>query len=753
MKKVFCLLALGICSSLSVYAQKGEAQLPTLSPLTKLYLQRTATAGTIQPSYVYKQDNSGNTYISSLIKVNAGHIAQVSSSLEVIGARIGTKAGNIWTAQVPLQNVATFTQVKGIDYIQLDEPAFPELNEARKATRVDSVHAGINLFCPFTGDGIVMGIIDAGFDYAHPVFFDTTGTRYRVKKVWEQKKTGTPPTGYTYGNEITDTLAMWTAGTDNGETHGTHVGGIAAGSGYGGSTDNRTLRGVAFQSDMVFVGITPDKSQWMNTGAADMIDGMNYIFSYAASVGKPAVANLSWGNPLGPRDGSSLFSTACDNLTGQGKIFVCSGGNNGEKKIHLSKTFSATDTVIHTFLNVAENPLGKVTWVDVWGQPSQTFCAKVKLYTQQGGFIDSTEFVCLDNTIHNEYIIGSNNDTCFVDFITSTSEFNGKPRLLMEFKSKITDSICISISGHAGAIDMWNNYVHNTTGYTGSFESNGLPWAVTGNTITTISDIASTKTALTVGAYASKTSFTNVNGNSLSYSGYVSKGNLVPFSSRGPAIDGRVKPDIAGPGLTLGSAASSYDIDFQSGGSSYDVVIRNYNFSATGRTYPFAMLSGTSMSSPTTAGIVALMLQANPKLAPQQVKDIIFATAIKDNFTGTIPAGGNNNWGNGKVNAYAAVAQAWQTNSVKDINANTISYTLYPNPGNGIFNMGYQSKKDELATIAIYSLDGKQTYTTTWQIHSGNNSRGLNLTHLPKGFYFTVLTTTAGSSSIKTIIE
>lgn len=753
MKKVLSLLLFGALGSVYAFAQKGEPAPPKLSPLTKLYLQRAASAGAIQPNYVYKQDNTSGTSISAIIKVNMAHATDVASTLETLGARVGTKAGNIWTVQVPVLQVSAFSQVKGIEYIQLDEPAFPTLNEARKQTRVDSVHAGINLFCPFTGDGVVMGIIDAGFDYAHPVFFDTTGTHYRVKRIWEQKKTGTPPAAFSYGNEITDTTSMRAGGNDNGQTHGTHVGGIAAGSGYGGSADNRLLRGVAFQSDMVFVGITPDKAQWMNTGAADMIDGINYIYSYAASVGKPCVANLSWGNPLGPRDGTSLFSVACDNLAGTGKIFVCSAGNNGEKKIHLKKNFSASDTVINTFLDIAENPLGKVTWVDIWGQPSRTFCAKVKLYTKQGGFIDSTDLICLDDNIHNQYVIGSNADTLFVDFITSTSEFNGKPRLLMEFNSKITDSVCISVSGHAGSVDMWNNYVHNTTGYTGSFQSYNLPWAVTGNNITTISDLASTNTALTVGAYASKTNFVNINSTPQSYTGYVQRGDLVPFSSRGPAIDGRIKPDITGPGLTLGSAASSYDPSFQPGGDSYNLVIRNYTFPITSRTYPFAMLSGTSMSSPTVAGIVALMLQANPKLTPQQAKDIIFSTAIKDQFTGSLPAGGNNSWGNGKINAYAAVSQAWQTNDVKTVNANTIQYKLYPNPGNGMFNISYQSKIEDAATIEIYTIDGKKAYTTNWQLHNGDNSRALMLTHLPKGFYFTTLTTKAGSATIKTIIE
>ena len=67
-----------------------------------------------------------------------------------------------------------------------------------------------------------------------PTFYDTLGNVLRVKRVWEQHKAGTPPTGFNYGNEITDTTNMLLVGNDvNSFSHGTHVGGIAAGSGIG----------------------------------------------------------------------------------------------------------------------------------------------------------------------------------------------------------------------------------------------------------------------------------------------------------------------------------------------------------------------------------------------------------------------------------------------------------------------------------------------------------------------------------------
>ena len=44
-------------------------------------------------------------------------------------------------------------------------------------------------------------------------------------------------------------------------------------------------------------------------------------------------------------------------------------------------------------------------------------------------------------------------------------------------------------------------------------------------------------------------------------------------------------------------------------------------------------MSGTSMATPTVAGIIALWLQANPNLSVAEVKDIMYHTGIHDNFT------------------------------------------------------------------------------------------------------------------------
>ena len=78
----------------------------------------------------------------------------------------------------------------------------------------------------------------------------------------------------------------------------------------------------------------------------------------------------------------------------------------------------------------------------------------------------------------------------------------------------------------------------------------------------------------------------------------------------------------------------------------------------------YASMDGTSMATPHVAGIIALMLEANPNLTPLQVRDIIERTAT--NMTG------RETWevGAGHINAYAAVAEA---QGIRNDHGNTVN--------------------------------------------------------------------------------
>jgi subtilisin family serine protease len=78
---------------------------------------------------------------------------------------------------------------------------------------------------------------------------------------------------------------------------------------------------------------------------------------------------------------------------------------------------------------------------------------------------------------------------------------------------------------------------------------------------------------------------------------------LEPYSSQGPTVDGRVKPDLVGHDSVSSATYGSY-----SGAC------------------PSAF-AGTSASSPEVAGAAALVKQAYPRFAPDQIKDLLMRSA------------------------------------------------------------------------------------------------------------------------------
>jgi serine protease AprX len=103
---------------------------------------------------------------------------------------------------------------------------------------------------------------------------------------------------------------------------------------------------------------------------------------------------------------------------------------------------------------------------------------------------------------------------------------------------------------------------------------------------------------------------------------------LAGFSSRGPTLDGRLKPDVVSPGVAITAANANT-------GSGY------------------VAFSGTSMATPFTAGVVALMLDCDAALTASQIKSTLGGTA-----TDLGAVGADNNWGNGLIDGYQAVAAA-----------------------------------------------------------------------------------------------
>jgi bacillopeptidase F len=123
-------------------------------------------------------------------------------------------------------------------------------------------------------------------------------------------------------------------------------------------------------------------------------------------------------------------------------------------------------------------------------------------------------------------------------------------------------------------------------------------------------------------------------------------GNLMDFSSRGPAIyQGQTiqKPDLTAPGEGIMSCIPKND---------------------------YAYMDGTSMAAPHVTGVAALMLQANPALTSAQIRQILDETATprKDGSTSQFHDGltWDAGYGFGKINALEAVKAALQLKHIAE---------------------------------------------------------------------------------------
>jgi hypothetical protein len=215
-------------------------------------------------------------------------------------------------------------------------------------------------------------------------------------------------------------------------------------------------------------------------------------------------------------------------------------------------------------------------------------------------------------------------------------------------------------------------------------------------------------------------------------------------------VDGRIKPDITAPGLTITTSTNSFDADYTQTGSQAALLTALYTHPVTGVKYYYGQFSGTSAASPAAAGIVALMLEAAPSATPAKIKDVLFLNAIQDSRTGVLPAAGNNNWGHGKINAYGSVRQLVKETSIYAVIGSPLDCVLYPNPNNGNCTLDFNGNKSETLQVEVLSITGQLVHAQQWHVGAGANQLPLSLSGLAKGMYVVKVSGSTGQMCIKT---
>jgi len=596
----------------------------------------------------------------------------------------GKSIGKVSTLKVPLSDLASLESSEEFDFIEIAPKIRNQLDKAIHDVRADSVQMGIGLPEGYTGKDVYIGITDWGFDYSSPMFYDTSLQQTRIVAAWDQFKTSGPsPNSFGYGTEYNTPSALLAAGADTSNiysyaTHGSHVAGIAGGGGAG-----TAYRGVAFESNFLFVTFLVD--------VAAVLDAWEWMYQKAQADNKRLVVNMSWGlYHFGTLDGTSLLSQAITAYTDLGVVFANSAGNNGNVNFHLKKTFN--NETIKSKIDFYSYSANANMWgqsIHAWGEPGHGFANGIIVANASNITLVESPLYSTNTTIsYIDTFLVTGLDTIWYNISAdSAHNLNNRPTMRLRVKNTNTAlKIILKSTAPTGTVHYWNvTELTNDVGNWGMPFSTAGSGTIAGDNLNGISEPSCSDDVISVAAYATQyqTSGTATAG-----------GAIASFSSFGPRYDGVMKPDITAPGVNIISSMSSYtDAAFTSSGSV------NFN----GRTYHFAKLSGTSMASPMVAGVSALILDANPYLSARQVKEIIMQTARQDNFTGVIPPEGSNRWGAGKINAYAAVKLALQTAGMENPPVE-LMWSVYPNP---VMNELHFTIVEELPkTIEIFDITG-----------------------------------------------
>lgn len=559
-------------------------------------------------------------------------------------------------------------QIPGIVRIQLSGKPRPLLYRTTKEVGAADAYNGVGSpVTYYTGEGVVVGVLDFGFDLTHPAFFNTAGEP-RIVRLWDQSVSGTHPSGYSYGAEYTTSAAILQKAHTSDEYHGTHVLGIAGGKGIGVTL---SMQGIAPKADLVLVELGEDES--------DLCDAIKYVFDYASSVNKPAVINMSLGTHMGPHDGTSYMDRMIDSYSGAGKIVVGAAGNEGQLPMHLSKVFTAKEK-IHTVVDFyTDGNTDKMTYVDIWTKKSPDyFNWNIGIYDLNGNKLGQTSTHSSSSAQTTDQItIGTVNIK--VDSETEKVAENRRTNMFLAIENpKMNEYLTVlEVEAANDTIHMWN-LAYDQSGMSFSTFSTipDLNW-VEGDVNCTVGEIGGTaKRIISVGALNQGYQSTTFNARAY-------------FSSIGPTRDGRIKPDIMAPGYDIAAPLNSFASNPPSKYSS-----TTFN----GKTFYYVKLSGTSMAAPHVTGGIALFLQKNPYMTPEAAKIQLATYAATTSAMGTVP---NNQWGCGMLRVLGYLVTATPLVDLSQC-------VVYPNPSQGFFYI--KGPENVSYTVEVYSMQGNKVY-------------------------------------------
>jgi len=517
--------------------------------------------------------------------------------------------------------------------------AMQELQAAdlfREQSKVDSAVERYGV----SGKDVIIAILDRGIEWQNPDFIGPDG-KTRIK--WLLDMSGQNwcdphnPRAVEYSaDEINAALAGRSVLTSRDAVgHGTVTAGIAAGNGR--SLPSGIHHGVAPEADLIIVKMTSEgvpehdvepSEEAFNGCIGQALDWLNQKIE---PVGKPVVALINSGGQLwGPLDGTSIVSRKIEEFFGNrpGRIFVAPSGDEAGLPTHAGGNYSSSTTIVNISRSGSDpKQLEKWSQLAMWFKgPSASIAVE---------FDDDHRSLTARTDVPGDQDIQNGGNEIYLHVYEPgqepypTTSVGIDHFVSLEFKGHAGTGH-ISLRGlpvEVGRFDMYSDQAAVT-----EFKDHLVSGWLT--------DYASTKSAIVIGAYVSTNTWTDVDGNRRDILEDV-PGQLWKGSAGGPTRDGRRALDVVTPGENVFATYAS---------NSYWAANTSNLIQGGGSHYGWQ--GATSGAAPIAVGAIALMLEMKPDLTSDQVRDLLHKTASKDGITVPIP---DDNWGYGRIDVRAAL--------------------------------------------------------------------------------------------------
>lgn len=690
MKRIFFTILALLTLAIVSFAQLRDI----LPPTVQLLLEERALYGQQQSLNNNADLRSYNPRLAPTRLINGIEMAdvfidferpEVIPILKAHGVVVNCVFDDFLTAQAPVDALRALCRLKGVTHVEVSGVAQLCSDSTLRVTRAAQVLDGVNYGLPqaYDGTGVIIGMIDTGYDYQHTAFRRSDDvSKTRIVRVYDPNNTTGHPAivgnnvlaGSVFMGEQIDTLTC----DSKIETHGTNTTGMAAGrnvNGYGGTAPGAEI--VLCTSRTIHGGVSE----------LELINCMKYIYSYADSVGKPCVINMSLSNRFGPHDGTDRVSKAIAQCVGPGRIFVVAAGNNGGENGYTHGPTLASKP--HNMLigyynyNADDSYYYENTWLTAWVRDKNVrpIIQFHILDKQTNHIVWESELISTFKkyfaaSAFKDYFTGSGG---YLSGLVSLNPSNMKFEASCEFKNlrstsytvdaegKITSRYQIGVSIYPPSVAINNQpdscYVDSwICTANGRYNARSAPVyrdviTESGDTITTQLDnfyrspsslcsmgtYAINDSVISAGSFYGRNNYYSLTNDTTYFFHFAEVGRYSNFTSYqypGYGPTGKALPTVTAPGDYVISPGNNLGLSLTYAGTAVMQQGRNY----------WSIMSGTSMAAPAVAGIIAQWLQINPHLSPSQVKDVIAQTAIKDGFT----QGAWYRYGpNGKINAIA----------------------------------------------------------------------------------------------------